>query len=157
MRVLLSVLATTLVLSKSAHGLCSYQGAALEGMSVVPPTGVTWGGGIVLFVCDGPLLHGTLVINGPETVTAVHLHGPAGIGETGPLVMDLPLPRDGDGGVEFQDIPVNAEQIAAIESVLMSYVDVHTVEHPGGAVRGQVGPEIAVEPSTWGFVKQLFR
>jgi hypothetical protein len=127
-------------------------GGYLEGGQVVPPTDVSWEGLAILYLCSDRL-YGTVEMSSPESITAVHLHGPALPGQNAPVVFELPLPLE---GAVVVDRPLLPDQWDMIQG-LGTYLDVHTVEHPDGAVRAWIVGKIAVTPSTWSIVKGLYR
>ena len=71
-------------------------------------------------------------LSGPAT--AAHFHGPAGPGQNAPVVIPLqqPLTSPIKGKATLTDQQMN--------DLLANkwYVNVHTKEHPGGEIRGQV-------------------
>jgi len=70
-------------------------------------------------------------------VTAVHIHRGAA-GATGSAVVNLDRPDDGDED-DCDDIgDALADELQANPGAF--YVDVHTTEHPEGAIRGQLAP-----------------
>lgn len=79
--------------------------------------------------------------------TASHIHRPTGIAFTLPV---------GTPKVGTWDFPP-AEDIALLRDGQL-YVNVHTVKHLGGEIRGNLSLETTpVETSTWGRVKSLYR
>lgn len=76
-----------------------------------------------------------LTVTGLEDVTLAHIHvGPAT--ENGPVVVPLQAPTSGSSG---GCVPVNRDLAVAIVSDPSAYyVNVHTLEFPVGAVRGQL-------------------
>ena len=78
-----------------------------------------------------------------ESVTAVHMHEGAE-GENGPVVFELPEVH----WSRWDSVVVNAsmdyEGNVSIDDLFdlmrsgRAYVDIHTVSHPGGALRGQL-------------------
>ena len=76
-------------------------------------------------------------LSGPPTMA--HFHGPAAAGKNGPVVVWLskkgdapPSPFSGEATLT----PEQATQFMAGEW----YINVHTKDHPGGEIRGQVMP-----------------
>lgn len=75
-------------------------------------------------------------VDGP--LTSAHIH--AGVaGEDGPVVIDLDLEHQSLNGVVFTD-PFLLEEILANPGGF--YVQVHSEAYPGGAVRGQLAPDL---------------
>jgi hypothetical protein len=127
----------------------------LESRQVVPPAQGVVGGGYasLMLICEEDLLRGGITIGIGETVTAVHIHGPAEAGQNGDLIFDFSSPTN-------IGVIVQLSGVAPYCRVLNSeacYVDVHTTIHPEGAIRGQFRREVPVAPEPWGLVKQLYR
>lgn len=84
----------------------------------------------------------------PTPETAAHFHAPAPPGVNAAVVIPLPLGSPKDGSVDFDvQFGLGAE---TREDQLLSglfYVNVHTQEHPGGEIRGQV--LVVPEPSAF--------
>ncbi len=112
--------------------------ADLTGDQEVPGPGDAGGSGtgVVTFNTDTGTVCFDLNLSGLSgTVTAAHIHdGPAGT--SGPVVVNLDWPANGDAGC------VDADQ-ALIDQILADldryYINVHTDMFPAGAVRGQLG------------------
>lgn len=154
----LRALACCLILSLAsispAYGLCSYWLFDIQPSQVVPPSNSAGSGYGSLFVCDPDHMIGYVSVVLDEHVTAVHVHGPAGPAEIGPVLYDLGVPTN---GVAEIDIVVSPD-LEALFGSMQAYVDVHTSEHPDGAIRGLVHPEgLPVSKSTWGGIKLLYR
>jgi len=122
------------------------QVAALTGAAEVPGPGDLDGLGLSSLSIDVPnrrICIATLVEN-VLTPIAAHIHGgPAGV--SGPIVVNLPIPVNGAvvGCVEG----INAALIAQIASNPSAfYVNVHTIDHTSGAIRGQLVAIAAVLP-----------
>ena len=119
---------------------------------VVPPSSSTGSGVADLSLCFD--LRGVISLNLTDVVTSVHLHGPAAPGENGPVLFNLPLPMEGSVHVNIA-IPL---EIVRLLTTNAAYVDVHTVAHPNGAIRGVFRWEgTGVTSSSWTAVKALFR
>src|SRR5262249_35829960 len=106
------------------------------------------------FLCDDNRITGTIAVFTSETVTAVHIHGPAGRGDNGPVLFVLPLPVDNHIALDLGSVTPEQKELLTMEH---TYVDVHSLEHPGGVLRGQIQHEIAVTPIGWARVKCLYR
>lgn len=144
----------SLVSIPPAFGLCSYWLFEIQPGQVVPPSNSAGSGYGSLFVCDHDQMTGYVSVVLDEHVTAVHLHGPAGPREIGPVLYDLGVLSNGVTDVDIV-VPAELEDLFAARQ---AYVDVHTSEHPDGAIRGLVHPEgLPVSRSTWGGIKLLYR
>ncbi len=90
------------------------------------------------------------------TEILAHFHGPAPAGINAGVQIPLPLgsPKIGSVG------PLTALQVAQLTSGLW-YVNIHSTLFGGGEIRGQVltgtCPPVAVEATTWGAIKSLYR
>ena len=81
----------------------------------------------------------SIVAPGLETVTATHIHhGPAGT--AGPMLWEINTGYKGDSlRGTASEIPPGVITLIASEPGEY-YVKLHTLEFPGGAIRGQLGP-----------------
>ena len=126
---------------------------SLDPEQVVPPS-LSEGFGVADLSFCVERLRGTITLNLTEVVTYVHLHGPAAPGETGPLLFNLPLPMGSSVVVDIS-FPVELVELLYTNT---AYVDVHTVAHPDGAIRGVFRMDgTGVTSSPWTAVKKLFR
>ncbi len=114
--------------------------AALTGAAEVPP-GDPDGAGTATVRVDGTLneVCVDLEVSGITPATAAHIHRGAA-GENGPPVVNLDVPDGEDqdeddcdhvGDTLADDIQANPGNF---------YINVHTAEHPDGAIRGQLTP-----------------
>jgi hypothetical protein len=110
--------------------------ATLNGASEVPPN-TTTGTGMAMATLDTntKVLKYTVTYQGlTGPATAAHFHGPAGPGANAPPSVML---------MNVQTSPITAQatltdaQIADLRAGKW-YVNVHTMAHPGGEIRGQV-------------------
>lgn len=84
-------------------------------------------------------------LTGP--LTAAHIHGPAEFGESaGVLVPFNAQAFDVDGSISGT-VGLNPTQLAAFLDGL-TYVNIHTAEHPGGEIRGQILRRAFAQPLT---------
>jgi len=114
--------------------------ANLQPSSEVPPTSTKGSGTLdATFDSSTKMLNWKVTYQGlTGPATAAHFHGPAGVGVNAPPV--VPIPKD------KLESPITgaATLTEAQASELMGgkwYFNVHTKEHPGGEIRGQVLPK----------------
>lgn len=109
-------------------------GAQLDGLQPVPPNPGTATGGATLIVNPGGSVTCSVTTTGLTFGTSAHIHsGPEGF--AGPIELVL-----GGGPVSWSGTwIVEPEQIADLQAGDW-YVDVDTLEHPAGAIRGQLLP-----------------
>jgi hypothetical protein len=114
--------------------------ANLQPSSEVPPTSTKGSGTLdATFDSSTKMLNWKVTYQGlTGPATAAHFHGPAGVGVNAPPV--VPIPKD------KLESPITGEATLteAQASDLMGgkwYFNVHTKEHPGGEIRGQVLPK----------------
>lgn len=112
--------------------------AALTGANEVPP-GDSDGAGTAKVVINGTLneLCVDLEVSGISAATAAHIHRGAA-GENGPPVVNLDPPDDEDEDDCDSIGDALADEIQANPAGF--YVNIHTAEHPNGAIRGQLAP-----------------
>ncbi len=137
-----------------ARSMCDYFDYGLDPTQVVPAAKDVLGHGwSELSLCDDDSLRGYVWTNVPETVTEVHIHGPAQLDQNGPLLFKLPLPA-------FQFVHFSVVTDSQSRDLLLGqscYVDLHTIAHPDGAIRGWIHHEVAVEAVDWSDMKQVYR
>jgi uncharacterized protein (TIGR03437 family) len=138
--------------------------ALMQAQNEVPAITDTSNGNVLI------LMHGTLdasgnvtsgsvdfdvqtKFSGPVTVTGLHIHN-AAAGVAGPIVIptdvngtDKSVTVDSTGRVRIQkqvQFPSSNVSVATIMDLLQNpqnyYVNIHTTDHPGGAMRGQLVP-----------------
>ena len=76
--------------------------------------------------------------------TAMHIHGPAGPGTNAPVLVSLvpynfPAVNPAQGGIIFGDIPWPTNDTTILLAGL-TYLNIHTMQYPGGEIRGQLIP-----------------
>ncbi|MCA9304402.1 MAG: CHRD domain-containing protein [Phycisphaerales bacterium] len=112
---------------------------AIDGLQPVDPTFSTGtGNATVVINTDTRFVEISGTFEGlTSTVIGAHLHGPADFGEFSPRVI-LPLEFVGDTSGSFSAArtvsPTNLGYI--LDS--LSYINIHTNNHPSGEIRGQV-------------------
>lgn len=74
-------------------------------------------------------------LSGPITVS--HFHGPAWIGQAGPVVANVPLPPRADGRVERLELDVSPATWALMVQG-RTYLNLHTAKYPDGEIRAHV-------------------
>jgi hypothetical protein len=126
--------------------------AHLSGDQEVPPAPTQAQGQIILQLSkDGTVLDYKLIVANIEDVTQSHLHLGAA-GENGPPVVFLFGPEqpagrvDGvlaEGSITAADLinPLEGQPLSALIEAIRAgniYANVHTSDHPGGEIRGQL-------------------
>jgi len=80
------------------------------------------------------------------TATASYIHGPAGVGGTGPILFTLTgVPSATSGAIPEQFFSINHTQIGYLQSGLL-YMDIYDSSFASGEIRGQL--TVVPEPST---------
>ena len=112
--------------------------AALTGANAIPP-GDPDGAGTAKVVVSDVLneICVELEVSGLAPATGAHIHRGAE-GETGPPVVTLDAPDNGDEDDCDAIGDALADEIQANPTGF--YINVHTAEHPEGAIRGQLMP-----------------
>ena len=114
--------------------------AQLSGKEEVPDPGVADGTGLAEVIIKGNELCYRLAATMAETPTAAHIHtGKAGV--AGDVLVNLmpEFTKDEGGFAAEKCVTPDAAAIASIEGDPTSfYVNIHTAEHPKGAMRGQL-------------------
>ncbi len=126
--------------------------AGLDGSEEVPPTPVPNTGYASLFLNEEQTqVHYFIEYEPFDNETAAHFHM-APPGTNGPVIHPLPL---GTPKVGVWD--VTPDDVAALFAGNV-YVNIHTADYPGGAIRGNLEfCVVPVEAATWSNVKTLFR
>ena len=120
---------------------------------VVPPTPSTASGQGTFTLDAGNMLSFEITIaglHGGETEASIH--GPAPAGTNASPLLSLPLGNTKTGSLG----PLTPAQVANLQAGLW-YVLIHTTHHGSGEIRGQIRSPLAVEPGTWGRMKELYR
>ena len=143
--------ATTTISSSYAQTIPSIFHAILEGDEEVPPVDSDAKGAAIFRTNnDETELNYRLIVANIEDVTAAHIHL-APRGENGDIVAFLfEEPTEGrTNGVLAEDTITSADLVGPLEGSTLSelidemeagntYVNVHTVQHPSGEIRGQI-------------------
>ena len=147
--------ATTTISSSSSYAqtIPSTFHAILEGEEEVPPVDSDAKGAAIFRTSnDGTELHYRLIVANIEDVTAAHIHL-APRGENGDIVAFLFNPEEPTegrtNGVLAEGTITSADLVGPLEGSTLSelidemeagntYVNVHTVDHPSGEIRGQI-------------------
>jgi hypothetical protein len=145
--------ATTTISSSYAQTIPSTFHAILEGDEEVPPVDSDAQGAAIFRTSnDGTELNYTLIVANIEDVTAAHIHL-APRGENGDIVaflFDPEEPTEGrTNGVLAEGTITSEDLVGPLAEATLSelidemeagntYVNVHTVEHPSGEIRGQI-------------------
>jgi hypothetical protein len=145
--------ATTTISSSYAQTIPSTFHAILEGDEEVPPVDSDAQGAAIFRTSnDGTELNYTLIVANIEDVTAAHIHL-APRGENGDIVAFLFDPEEpiegrtngvlAEGTITSEDLvgPLAEATLSELIDEMEAgntYVNVHTVEHPSGEIRGQI-------------------
>jgi hypothetical protein len=145
--------ATTTISSSYAQTIPSTFHAILEGDEEVPPVDSDAKGAAIFITSnDGTELNYRLIVANIEDVTAAHIHL-APRGENGDIVaflFDPEEPTEGrTNGVLAEGTITSEDLVGPLEGSTLSelidemeagntYVNVHTVEHRSGEIRGQI-------------------
>ncbi len=119
----------------SSAGAADIQ-VTLAGNQEVPPVMNTGSGSGTITISADKSVSGSVTTMGISGVAA-HIHE-AAAGKNGPVI--IPLTKSGDNtwivpaGVKLSDAQFSSFNAGNL------YVNVHTKEHPGGALRGQLTP-----------------
>lgn len=115
---------------------------SLRGDREVGNAGDSDGWGHAVVTMDGAMAHYFIWIKGIAAPTAAHIHAaPAGV--NGPVRVGLPAGSFAELGVATYQAVGSVAVDAAVSAAIAAdptafYVNVHTAEFPGGAVRGQL-------------------
>ncbi len=120
--------------------------AALSGAQEVPPVNSAASArGSVVLSTDETQITVRLSFSGLSSAnTLTHIHGPALPGVNAPPIFDLGNSGGTSGELGPLQFAVNPDQVAALKDGLW-YFNIHTVNHDGGEVRGQIQPDQVFE------------
>jgi hypothetical protein len=126
--------------------------ANLTGAQEVPPVGSEgFGFGSFVYVADARMVSYAVTPILIGTQTGIHIHGPAGVGQNANVLFTLSAAFPSTGIIG----PITDQQLADLRAGLW-YVNVNTLAHPNGEIRGQLLDVTAVRPSTWSEVRALY-
>ncbi len=113
--------------------------ASMTGAAEAPTKGDSDGKGAAAVLFPSPTkVCFALLVNNVKKPNAAHIHRGAR-GVAGPIVVGLRPPASGNGGSASGCVTAPAAVISEIASKPGSfYVNVHTADFPGGAIRGQL-------------------
>lgn len=113
--------------------------AKLSGKDEVPGPGVTDGAGVAEIRIEGQEVCYKLNATMGEMPTAAHIHTGA-TGASGPVLVNLmPMFNKGESGFTAENcLPPSSAVPQIAENPAGFYVNIHTAEHPDGAIRGQL-------------------
>jgi hypothetical protein len=123
--------------AKAADAMAQLLTAELTGAAEVPGPGDPDGKGMAQVTVDPTKLEvcHKLTVSGTAPAAAAHIHR-AAAGQAGPPVVPLTMPATGSSeGCSTVTAELATDLLANPQNY---YVNVHTPEHPPGAVRGQL-------------------
>ena len=109
---------------------------SLSGAQEVPPVGTSASGNGSITVGDDGTVSGRISVSGMNAVAA-HIHQGAS-GANGPVIVPFSKNPDGTWG-PAPGAKLNDAQLAAYKAG-NTYVHVHSPQHKGGEIRGQLQP-----------------
>jgi hypothetical protein len=129
-------------------GVRTYQ-ANLFGANEVPTPRAEDGIGVATFIDRGDRIDWTLTLDDITAVTMSHIHGPANPDANASVIVDLYMPTTPTGEISNDTFSgsftatntgqaVTLAQLRTHLDATRTYVNVHTSEFPGGAIRGQI-------------------
>ena len=99
------------------------------------------GFGSATAIASGKKLCYSIVVRGIKKPVAAHTHR-GGSSTAGPVVINLKQPKAGGAGSSAACITPKGKEATAFQDLKRSpkgfYFNVHTGDHPGGAIRGQI-------------------
>jgi glucose/arabinose dehydrogenase len=99
--------------------------------------------GFGLFSLDGNTLTFSVQYSGLSgAATAAHIHGPAGVGTNGPVLINLQPYNAGSFGASgtLSGVLLLTDTQKAMMLSGLTYVNIHTTANGGGEIRGQIAP-----------------
>ena len=99
------------------------------------------GFGSATAIASGKRLCYSILVRGIKKPVAAHIHR-GGSSAAGPVVINLKQPKAGGAGFSGACITPKGKEATAFKTLKSSprgfYFNVHTSDHPGGAIRGQI-------------------
>jgi CHRD domain len=112
--------------------------ASLSGHNEIPDADPDGIGGFTALIDGDQFCYGLTVTN-LDTPTGAHVHE-GNAGENGPIVISLTAPATGDPGTSSACVTADTSLLNDIlQHPSQYYVNVHTTEFTGGAIRDQLG------------------
>jgi hypothetical protein len=110
----------------------------LTGMEIVPATNSAGSARVTLTLnkTTGDIMVTGLFGGLSAPATEAHIHGPAAVGSTGPVLLPLTVTPDMSGALTG-GAPMNAAQMSEMLNG-MTYVDIHSTYFPDGEIRAQL-------------------
>ena len=113
----------------------------VDAQSLKKGTGDADGFGSAQAIVSGKRLCYSIVVRSIKKPIAAHIHK-GGSSAAGGVVINLKQPRSGSAGASAACITPKGKEAAALAAVKRNpkghYFNVHTSDHPGGAIRGQI-------------------
>lgn len=115
-------------------------GTAMSGQNEFPlGSGSADGSGVAAITVNGTTIQFAILVKGITTPTLAHIHK-AAAGASGGVVFDFHAPVFTNGYATGSTTGSASDVADLLEHPELYYVNVHTVEFPAGALRGQLGP-----------------
>lgn len=113
--------------------------AALSGGAEVPPVDTPASGTATLILLGNQLLFDITYADLKADATAAHIHGPADPATSAGVLVPLPTPT-GRAGRLTGSLSLSQQNLGTVLDGL-TYINIHSGAHPGGEIRGQIGPK----------------
>lgn len=115
-------------------------GTVMTGAAEFPPgSGSPDGSGLAAITINGTSVTFSILVKGISTPTLAHIHK-AALGASGSVVIDFHAPTFTNGFATGTVVAAASDVADLLANPSLYYVNVHTVEFPAGALRGQLGP-----------------
>lgn len=113
--------------------------AVLSGGAEVPPVDTPASGAATLTLLGNQLLFDITYADLKADASAAHIHGPAAPTASAGVLVPLPTPT-GRAGRLTGSLSLSQQNLGLILDGL-TYINIHSGAHPGGEIRGQIGPK----------------